>query len=108
MFDCLALNIQKGCHQTRAKSLTACIQSAMSGQALTVASMGRSIQSQAHEKQNIKRADRLCSNPRLLAQIPLIYQRICTLIVSNPPVNCKQRCKPSPVAPFPEYCSVSE
>jgi hypothetical protein len=55
----------------------------MSGQALTVTSLGRGIQSQAHEKHAIKRADRLCSNQHLLAQIPMIYQRFCTLLVSK-------------------------
>ncbi len=76
-------SVSQGGHQTRTQSLTACVQSAMSGNALTVTSMGRGIQSKAHQKHNIKRADRLCSNPHLWAQIPLIYQRICTLIVSK-------------------------
>ncbi|MEI8632684.1 IS4 family transposase [Vibrio sp. PP-XX7] len=68
-------------HQTRARALASCVQSAMSGQRLTVTDLGRGLHTQAFEKHAIKRADRLCSNSLLLAQLPLIYHHLCTLLV---------------------------
>lgn len=50
--------------------------------------MGRGIDSSAHEKHSIKRADRLCSNPHLLIENDYIYTRICYLFgcVSTRPI----------------------
>ena len=68
-------------HQIRTQALRDCVQSAMAGHALTVTDLGRGIQSMAQEKHQIKRADRLCSNRHLFNQLPLIYHRLCTLLV---------------------------
>jgi hypothetical protein len=51
----------------------------LKGHSATVTSVGRGIDSQAHEKHNIKRADRLCSNAHLMLEADYIYTRICYL-----------------------------
>lgn len=66
-------------HKTRRTALSACVHSLLSGNAATVTSIGRGIDSSAHEKHNIKRADRLCSNPHLLSEADYIYTSICYL-----------------------------
>jgi len=60
--------IQNTCtdmHKTRRDSLEANVMASLIGQRLTVTDIGRSIQSDTSHKHNIKRADRLLSNPHL-------------------------------------------
>lgn len=64
-------------HKTRRNAVLACIKSLMCGADASVTSIGRGIQTNAYEKHNIKRADRLLSNQRLLSELPLIYGAIC-------------------------------
>jgi len=54
----------------------------------SVTGMGRGIDSKAYEKHNIKRADRLCSNPHLLIESDYIYTAICYLFgrISSCPI----------------------
>jgi len=73
-------------HARRRESLNACVLSIMNGNTLTVTSMGRGIHSNAFEKHNIKRADRLCSNPHLHAGIKSIYGATTKLLIGN---NCR-------------------
>lgn len=70
-------------HARRREALNACMLSIMSGNKLTVTSMGRGIHSKAYEKHNIKRADRLCSNPHLHLGIQSIYGSIVQLLIGN-------------------------
>jgi len=63
-------------HQYRRDSISACINSIMHGASATVTSIGRGIQSQSYEKNNIKRADRLLSNNHLLTELPDVYSAI--------------------------------
>lgn len=60
-------------HKTRKISIHACIRSLMHGADGTVTSIGRGIKSEAYEKHNIKRADRLLSNVHLWHELPQIY-----------------------------------
>jgi hypothetical protein len=55
-------------HETRRTALSVCVQSLLRGSSATVTQMGRGLKSNAKEKHNIKRADRLLSNPRLQAE----------------------------------------
>jgi hypothetical protein len=75
-------------HKVRQTALSACVHSLLTGNAATVTSIGRGIDSTAHEKHSIKRADRLCSNPHLLLEADYIYTRICYLFgrISTRPV----------------------
>ena len=66
-------------HATRQKAVADCVHSLASGSAATVTSIGRGIHSDAYEKHNIKRADRLLSNQHLLRERPLIYGTVCRL-----------------------------
>lgn len=66
-------------HATRQKAVIDCVHSLASGSAATVTSIGRGIHSNAYEKHNIKRADRLLSNQHLLREQPLIYAAVCRL-----------------------------
>ena len=66
-------------HATRQKAVIDCVQSLASGSAATVTSIGRGIHSNAYEKHNIKRADRLLSNTHLLREQTLIYGAVCRL-----------------------------
>jgi hypothetical protein len=75
-------------HKIRRAALSACVHSLLTGNAASVTSMGRGIASSAHEKHNIKRADRLCSNSHLLLESDYIYTAICYLFgrISSRPV----------------------
>lgn len=64
-------------HKVRRIALSACVHSLLTGNCATVTSMGRGIDSQAHEKHSIKRADRLCSNTNLSIESYAIYASIC-------------------------------
>ncbi|MFT6898981.1 MAG: hypothetical protein ACJA13_003412 [Paraglaciecola sp.] len=66
-------------HKTRRAALSACINSLLTGNAASVTSMGRGIDSPAHEKNSIKRADRLCSNSHLVLEPDYLYTAICCL-----------------------------
>lgn len=64
-------------HKVRRNALIACVDSVTTGNSLAVTSMGRGINSDAREKHNIKRSDRLCSNTNLQKERTTIYQSIC-------------------------------
>lgn len=66
-------------HVTRQKAVIDCVHSLANGSAATVTSIGRGIHSDAFEKHNIKRADRLLSNSHLQQEQTLIYGAICRL-----------------------------
>jgi hypothetical protein len=66
-------------YKIRFQALSACVRSLLHGGAASVTGMGRRIDSKAYEKHNIKRADRLCSNPHLLIESDYIYTAICYL-----------------------------
>ena len=48
-------------HKARRSALVCCINSLLQGNALTVTSIGRGIESNTTDKHSIKRADRMCS-----------------------------------------------
>jgi len=76
--------IMKTCpnlHQLRQTALEANVFAALFGRRLTVTDLGRSIQSETSHKHNIKRADRLLSNPHLHAERLDIYGALSVLIV---------------------------
>lgn len=66
-------------HITRQKAVIDCVHSLTNGSAATVTSIGRGIHSDAFEKHNIKRADRLLSNTHLQHEQTVIYGAICRL-----------------------------
>ena len=68
-------------HKTRAEALEAVVMSALFGRRLTVTDLGRSIQSETSHKHNIKRADRLLSNPHLHHESEGIYGALCHQII---------------------------
>lgn len=60
-------------HAARRTALEVTVWAALRGQALTVTALGRAIESAAHEKHNIKRADRLLSNGHLHGYREAVY-----------------------------------
>src|SRR5690606_35480076 len=66
-------------HSTRQKAVIDCVHSLANGSAATVTSIGRGIHSDAFEKHNIKRSDRLLSNTHLQHEQTVIYGAICRL-----------------------------
>ena len=64
-------------HKTRRESLEATVLAALIGRRLTVTDLGRSIQSATSHKHNIKRADRLLSNPHIHGESIEIYRALC-------------------------------
>jgi hypothetical protein len=64
-------------HKTRLHALAACVESTINGSALTVTGLGRGIQGGISERYNMKRSDRLCSNPHLFREQNSIYGAIC-------------------------------
>lgn len=73
----LLMNTCPNIHKTRRESLEANVLAALIGQRLTVTDLGRSIQSETSHKHNIKRADRLLSNPHIHAESIEIYRALC-------------------------------
>lgn len=77
-------------HAARRKTLVQSISSLLAGANATVTSIGRGIHSNTSDKHNIKRADRLLSNPHLLAEIPSIYlacTRLFTSLTTQPIIH---------------------
>lgn len=64
-------------HSHRAEALIKGVESLLSGSFLTVTALGRCLNSPALTKHNIKRMDRLLSNPHLQSERPAIYQALC-------------------------------
>ncbi len=71
------LDVTPTMHAVRRQAVQACVSSLLQGNAVTVTAIGRGIDSAAKEKHNIKRADRLCSNPYLQQVIKPTYHRLC-------------------------------
>lgn len=63
-------------HCTRLTALAGLVGSAIRGGRLTVTGLGRALNGPAKVKHSIKKADRLCSNPRLQAETFEIYRQI--------------------------------
>ncbi len=70
-------------HESRRTALSACVHSLLRGSSATVTQMGRGLKSNAKEKHNIKRADRLLSNPRLHAEAMRIYTSMARTILEG-------------------------
>jgi len=70
-------------HKTRLTALEECLLAAIDGEVLSVTGIGRSIDSNAKEKNCIKRADRLLSNPHLHLDHSNIYHAVMQLTVGN-------------------------
>jgi hypothetical protein len=66
-----------GIHLLRVESLITLAEGLLWGSQLTVTDLGRHIRGPAKTKHKIKRADRLLSNSKLLAQRRIIYQALC-------------------------------
>lgn len=70
-------------HQTRRTALEATVMAALSGTRMTVTDLGRSIHSPAKEKNCIKRADRLLSNPHLHQERESVYAELAHVFVGS-------------------------
>lgn len=83
----LLSNVTKNMHKVRRNAVSSCVQSLLSGSDCSVTTIGRGINSSAKEKHNIKRSDRLCSNPHLQSELLNIYRDISSrFITTNRPV----------------------
>ncbi len=79
----LIMNTCPDMHKTRRDALEAIVQSALIGRRLTVTDLGRSIQSSTSHKHNIKRADRLLSNPHLDREGMEICRILCHQLIGS-------------------------
>ena len=70
-------NTDSAIHQKRRMALLAGVGSLLSGAFLTVTALGRNVNSPARTKHNIKRMDRLLSNPHLQYERSTIYRALC-------------------------------
>ena len=66
-------------HSKRREALSAVVSAAIDGGRLTVTGLGRSIRSEAKEKHNIKRADRVLSNESLHSERIGIYRAMAMI-----------------------------
>ena len=83
----LLSNVTQNMHKVRRAAVSSCVQSLLSGSHCSVTSIGRGINSSTKEKHNIKRADRLCSNPHLQSELFNVYRDISLrFITTNRPV----------------------
>ncbi len=79
----LIMNTCPDMHKTRRDAFEATVQSALIGRRLTVTDLGRSIQSSTSHKHNIKRADRLLSNPHLAREGMEIGRVLCHQLIGS-------------------------
>ena len=70
-------------HKARRNALSACVLSIAQGNACTVTSIGRGIESSAYEKHRIKRSDRLLSNPYMQREVLLFYAYMCRIFSNH-------------------------
>jgi len=79
----LLISVTPNMHKVRRQSLNAMILSTLSGAALSVTSLGRTLDSDTTEKHQIKRADRLCSNAHLQQAVQGIYCRLAIRLIEQ-------------------------
>ena len=72
-------------HQTRSRALAATVGSLLNGAFLTVTALGRGLDSAARTKHNIKRVDRLASNPHLQRERLSLYRVLCYRLCQHLP-----------------------
>jgi len=77
-------NLKLDIHKRRLASLSAAVDSVVSGGMLTVSSIGRNMSGQAKVKHKIKRADRLLSNNLLYSDRENIYKATCEMMLGAP------------------------
>lgn len=70
-------------HETRRESLESVLDSCLRNEQLSVTSLGRGINSEAYEKHNIKRADRLLSNGHLQRELPQVYKSLSSVVLQG-------------------------
>lgn len=70
-------------HKTRWAALMATVTALIHGKKLSVTGLGRALQSDAYEKHNIKRADRLIGNPNLNQERGLIYRALAHQVIGQ-------------------------
>lgn len=70
-------------HTVRLQALLCGVGSLLSGAFLTVTALGRNLPGPALTKHNIKRMDRLLSNPYIQAERPAIYRTLCTWLIGQ-------------------------
>lgn len=70
-------------HKKRLESLESILSSCIRHEQLTVTGLGRGIGSEALEKHNIKRADRLLSNKHLHSELKAIYQDLSKSVMEG-------------------------
>ena len=75
--------VTPGMHKVRRQSLNDMILSTLSGAALSVTSLGRTLDSNTTEKHQIKRADRLCSNAHLQQESQSIYSHLSVSLIEQ-------------------------
>jgi uncharacterized membrane protein YheB (UPF0754 family) len=70
-------------HSKRREAIGAIISAVIHGGRLTVTGLGRSIRSEAREKHNIKRADRLLSNRHLQSDLGEVYKALAHQVLGQ-------------------------
>lgn len=73
----------QGIHRMRWNALMDITTALLQGKKLSVTGLGRSIDSSAYEKHNIKRADRLIGNTHLKADSQELYQAMAHALIGN-------------------------
>ena len=76
-------NTETRIHKKRLMALMAGVDALLSGAFLTVTALGRHVNSPALTKHNIKRMDRLLSNPSLHNERLVIYRSLCQQLCQN-------------------------
>lgn len=70
-------------HKKRLAVLSALVQACLQGQKLSVAGLGRAIDSQSYDKHNIKLAGRLVGNAHLHQERLMIYQAVAKSVIGS-------------------------
>lgn len=65
-------------HCYRLEALNDCTKSLITSKKLTLTELGRQIEGTAKPRSNIKRVDRILSNPRLIKELPQLYRVMAT------------------------------
>ncbi len=81
LLDTYLFTMCQGIHKKRWGALMATINALIQRGNFSVTRLGRAIKSEAYEKYNIKRADRLIGNPTLNQERPIIYRAMISLLI---------------------------
>ena len=80
---CQKLLSETSLHHTRLEALSEIVETVLIGKTLSVTGIGRKMENSNQTRSNIRKADRLYSNPHLYGECEMIYQTVAKQLVKS-------------------------